>query len=260
MAQEYLVQRSIDNNFRVEPKDLAEYANTLREGKFDSHIVFDGPNGVGKSTAVHMTSKHMGGMELDNVVFPFMTHADFIDIITGGWDQNIWIDELGHFFPYKQSMSVEQTALFSAIEVARSHRNCFMSCCRDITRINNNYRNGKAAVVVKLLDREDKPASVEGVVLLGNPFMEMEDKFFLSQLAPTYSYEVMRRQLEALPSFIGYIFFGDSSKVLDKKLIAAYEKKKEEGIQYVRQYQHGRIDRKQLSFNTGQASLGDFQE
>lgn len=203
---------------------------------YNNYFLGDGPlvHNCGKSYSAMILAHEMGGFKADDFIMPYHDIPYFINKISHGEDQNIIVDELGTIFPYKQSMKTEVVNAFTAVEVARQNRNCLICCCRDITRIMNNFRNGKAQIVIQLLDRFPEEKLVVGVVLTGNPIFETEDKFGLSKIIPSYDFDFLRKQFENLQSFTGYIFFEDIHNygVKDAQ-IKAYKEMKQQGIEAV---------------------------
>lgn len=258
-AQQIIINASLKNHYSIPPAAIASYSYFLREHLMDSHIGYMGPNGVGKSMAVaSVLAETPDKIRAEDIIFPYIGVDDLIGRITSRSDRNFWLDEIGAFFPYKESMTRDQIELFKAIEVARSHRNAFHSCMRDVRRINNNYRNGKIALLIWLLDRDDDNPSTYAAVLLGNPFFETEDRFNLSMLGQTYDFNIMRKQIERLPSFVGYMHFSDVKRKVPKKMLDMYEAEKEAGIRFVGTRGMQRIAAKQDERDARQARLSEM--
>lgn len=223
----------------LEPSDITDMLKEFRDSELDAHPGVMGQNGLGKTMATFILAKYMGGVTMQDMVYPFNTHSELIEKIAKLKNHNIYVDELNVFFDYLGWNSKEQRALMNTIEVCRENCNIIFGCMRDYSRININYRNGKMNPLIWILDRvkANKEKGVEpysyGVVLLGNPFIQIEDKFFLSQLPPSYDYRVMRTMIERLPSFIGYIRFDNIDKHVDKDIIKTYRVFKEQGKQYM---------------------------
>lgn len=165
---ESLRAKSMSNGFELHPKDIAEATKLLREEEMDSHIGVMGQNGLGKSMATFILQKYCGGINLDSMLFPFTPVSKLIYLLSEKQNENIYIDELQIYFDYLGWNSLEQRALMQTIETNRANQNVMFGCCRDVTRINHNYRNGKIHTLIWLLDRitGKKPYSY-GVVLLG---------------------------------------------------------------------------------------------
>lgn len=231
-AMERLVDCSLAGGGYLKPKDLADYNLALRKHKFDSHTIFQGNNGMGKTMASFIVKSFMGELDIArDVIYPQTPVDEVISRITKEKNVNFMFDELSHLFPYKRSMESSQIALFSAIEVARANKNAFLGCCRDLSTINNNYRNGKAQVLVWMLDREDDCSLAS--VHLASPVSEIEDKFFIDHVQATYNYNHLIRQVMRLPSFIGFMEFDDVTKYVPQKTIDEYEAYKKAGIEFI---------------------------
>lgn len=243
----YLKEQSLKNDFEISPKDLADMTSEMRQQEMDAHIAIMGQNGLGKSMASFILQKHCGKISLDSMIFPFDSYEKIINILATREDENVYIDELNLFFDYMKWNSAEQHALMQTIETNRANKNVIFGCCRDIQRINLNYRNGKVHTLVWLLDRiTGKNPYSYGVVLLGNPFFQTDDKFYLSTLPPIYDYPTMRELIEQLPSFIGYIKFDNVNKYVPKSIIDKYKAQKKRGMEYMLELQNNNLIAKQI--------------
>jgi hypothetical protein len=249
-----LIYSSLTQGAELYPKDIAKFNKDLRLNKFDSHTIFMGQNGMGKTMAAFIVKSFMGKIDIArDVIYPQTPVGELVHRITTESNVNFLLDELAHLFPYKRSNEMSQVALFSAIEVARANRNAFLGCCRDILRINNNYRNGKAQLCVWLLDNNGD--SSFGAVLLGSPVFEMEDKFFISGVTATYDYMQMLRQIERLPSFIGFIEFPNVDKYITKSQLQEYEDLKRQGIEHL-----GEKNKRMLAFKQSKMERREINE
>lgn len=246
-CMEDLIGRSLSNGGMLRPEDLAAFNIGLRNAKYDSHTIFMAQNGMGKTMAALIVKSYMGKIDIRrDVIYPQTSVPELVGRITKEKGVDFLLDELAHLFPYKRSNESSQIALFSAMEVARANRNAFLGCCRDVLRINNNYRNGKAQLLVWLLDRDEE--SSYGSVHLGTPVFEMQDKFFISSVAATYNYAQMTRQIERLPSFIGYIEFGNVRKRISASQLSEYEELKKEGIEYLGMREQRKLNLQKAKF------------
>jgi hypothetical protein len=249
-----IIYASLSKGGMLEPKDIADFNKALRVNKFDSHTIFMGQNGMGKTMAAFIVKSFMGRIDiLRDVVYPQTPVSELLHRITTEKNVNFLLDELAHLFPYKRSNEMSQVALFSSIEVARANRNAFLGCCRDILRINNNYRNGKAQLCVWILDNNGD--SSFAAVLLGSPVFEMEDKFFISSVQATYNYEQMLRQIERLPSFIGFIEFPNVDRYISKSQLDEYEHLKQQGIEHL-----GERNRRMMAFRQSKNERRELNE
>ena len=257
-SMQLLIDASYKQGGTLEVQDIADFIKFLREHEQDAHVPFMGQNGSGKSIAAWIVNKRVGRFDLKkNMIFPYHPVQHLIQQITQRQGTSFQIDELGNFFPYKLSMSYDQIALFNAIEVARSNRNSFIGCTRDILRINNNYRNGKAQLLIWILDRNDKGSLA--VVLLGNPLFETEDKFMVSLIRPSYSLNDITQQIEKLPTFIGYLFFDDYHKYITDEEMNEYKRLKAKGMQAVSDQHQQRLNVRQAKENMLLKKFGDSQ-
>lgn len=249
-----IIYSSLTNGGMLEPAHIAKFNKELRTNKFDSHTVFMGQNGMGKTMAALIVKSMMGKIDIArDVIYPQTSVSELVSRITTESNVNFLLDELAHLFPYKRSNEMSQIALFSAIEVARANKNAFLGCCRDLLRINNNYRNGKAQLCIWLLDNNGD--SSFGAVLLGSPVFEMEDKFFISSVTATYNYEQMLRQIERLPSFIGFIEFPNVDRYVTKSQLEEYDDLKKEGIQHL-----GERNKRMLAFKQSKMERRELNE
>jgi hypothetical protein len=240
----YLIDCSKRQKGQLEVKDIGDFFKLLQEYELDAHGVVQGQNGYGKTIAALAINKSMGNFSFESgILYAYNTHKDAIEMLTHRMKEHLMFDELSHLFPYKMSMSMEQISLFSAIEVSRSHRNTLVGCCRDVLRINNNYRNGKAQILVWMLDRDEKGSFA--AVLMGNPLFETEDKFMISNVTATYQLSDLCQQIEQLPTFIGYVFFDHYTKYISEGEWRIYQKHKEQGILSAGKLYKDRIDTKE---------------
>lgn len=239
-----IIFKTYGNSRVVEQDFLIEYVQQMKDASYDVNMITMGQNGTGKSYAMHDIIHRAGGIKTENMIFPYHDTTYFIDRITKSHGENIWCDELTAFFPYRTSGSKEQTALFSAIEIARENRNWIIGCCRDARRINNNYRNGKCSIILWMMDHTDDPPSSEGAILLGQPYLEIEDRFYLNTIPPTFDLDVLKGEIQKLPSFLGWMFFDDITKTVPAETLAAYHREKTKGIEVYSDVKKAELKRK----------------
>lgn len=178
-------------------------------------------------------------------ISPLVEKLEFAKLILESQDRVFLIDELNAFFHYRTSMTKQQTLLLTAIERARANRNVFIGCVRDYEKLDINYRNGKAQLLIYLFDvvrdfetLQKMPDGNEffafrcsyGSVFVGNSSLEAEDKFFFHFLRGLPMAN-MKASAERLPSWVGNIIVFPYEKYgLKKKDIEAYEKMKRESL------------------------------
>jgi hypothetical protein len=151
------------------------------------------------------------------------------------------IDELRPFFDYKTHATAKQINLYNTLEIARSNRNVFIGASRNYQKLDNNYRNAKAQMLIYLFDKVLDFSKTDergfyptlfsyGMVFLANQIVEYEDKFLFSSLK---NLDIKRTKFfaERLPTFAGTIIVKDVRKygVTDEDL-RKYEEEKEKGI------------------------------
>jgi ABC-type dipeptide/oligopeptide/nickel transport system ATPase component len=218
----------------VKPESIVEYIQALQEHEYDAHVVIMGQNGNGKSMLLLELMKRLEPDSImnDNLLFAFNNTGNFIKMLKEKKKSVIGIDELKKFFHYREHSTTEQIVLTNMIEYARSNRLAVIGCCNDIRRINSNYRNAKVQMVIWLLDRydDDDIGKSYGLVFIGNPALEEEDKFRLNAFQNVYTFEQIRLIAESLPTFLGYMFVDDIRKIVSKEEIDTYLKKKNDGI------------------------------
>lgn len=230
------------------PKSIASFAKTLQLAKFDSHIIVCGQNGLGKSYVMLILAKEMlkmngfGGdfaageqQKLLNFYYAYHKRNDLISGIQGNKDAVMCIDELRTFFDYKRSMTREQNNLYNIMEVARSHNLIYIGCTRDMEKLDINYRNGKASLLIRLWDRvgnADITDYVYGSVFVGNPTIEMADKFMQTAFRGTTSIREALYIAQKLPTYVGMFVAKDIHLYgISDQDLRVYEELKELGIQ-----------------------------
>lgn len=224
--------------------DIVDFVQTLRENEFDSHIVIQGQNGTGKSYFMlallkkltqYNKNKDFLSVIKDNIFYSFNEVYEIIERLVEAEDQVFGIDEAKKFLHYKQSMTREQIVLINTFEYIRSKRNCLVSCANDVRRLNNNYRNSKAQVLIWFLDRfpnnEKRKIVSYGLVFIGLPSVEEVDKFMIDDIENVYNSEGIRVLAENKPTMVGYVLFEDIHKYLTEEEIKLYKELKNKGIQ-----------------------------
>lgn len=217
-----LKQKSASKNFLLSPKDIAESMHLLSKAQCDAHCIIAGQNGVGKSylmlaigkellklktgqKSINLINSHVKGEV--GMFFSYHSRADLSEFIANNEDSVILIDELKNFFDYRMTMTRQQNDLYNKLEYARSKRNSFIGCVRDYTKLDINYRNAKAEILIYLFDRvvdmkTFKTKCAYGYVFIGNASVEMEDKFQFSYIRG-YDMATTRALIETLPSWVG---------------------------------------------------------
>lgn len=242
-AQEKLKKTSLEKMGVLELEDIVEYIFFLQENKFDSHVIVQGQNGVGKSffmlafmkeLAKRKGIKDFQNVMRNNIFFSFHETKDVIKRIVEEENSVFGIDEAKRFLHYKLSMTFEQIQLINTFEYARSKRNCFIVCTNDVRRLNNNYRNSKAQLVIwfpdRLMKKEGRKIMNYAMVFYGLPSVEEEDKFLFEDLKGLYNSEGIRVACENKPTMVGYFLFNEIHQYLTDEEILLYDELKEKGI------------------------------
>lgn len=226
----------IQNRGVVDIQHIAQFVRDLQARQYDAHLVIMGNNGQGKSMLMLALMKLLDEKSIFNkqIVYAYDKTSRLIELLKNLNESVIGIDEGKKFFHYKQSMTTEQITLTNMIEYARENRNAFIVCANDIRRLNSNYRNAKVQMVVWLLDRfEGKKIKSYGLVFVGNPALEEDDKFLFNSFQNLYSFESIRLVAESLPTFYGYLFLDDIKKYVSEDELLLYNNEKRKGIQAV---------------------------
>lgn len=226
----------IENGGTVRIQNVVEFIRGLQHHEYDAHIVVQGQNGNGKSMLMLALLKSLdeNAIKDNKIVYAYDRTSRLIQMLRDFKKSAVGIDEGKKFFHYKQSMTLESIVLTNMIEYARENRNCFVVCTNDCRRLSNNYRNAKVQMVIWLLDRfEEGKTKSYGLVFVGNPAIEEEDKFMLNAFGNLYSFESIRCVAERLPTFYGYIFLDDIKNIVSEDEIKAYRQNKAAGIQKV---------------------------
>ncbi len=226
----------IENKGVVRIQNVVDFIRGLQHHEYDAHIVIQGQNGNGKSMLMLALLKSLdeNAIQENKIVYAYDRTSRLIQMLRDFKQSAIGIDEGKKFFHYKQSMTLESIVLTNMIEYARENRNCFVVCTNDCRRLSNNYRNAKVQMVIWLLDRfEEGKVKSYGLVFVGNPAVEEEDKFMLNAFGNLYSFESIRCVAERLPTFYGYIFLDDIRNIVSEDEIRAYRLNKAAGIQKV---------------------------
>ncbi|MEO0132702.1 MAG: ATP-binding protein, partial [candidate division WOR-3 bacterium] len=219
-------EEALKNNFVLTPKAIAEALLKFPKAEMDAHLVIGGQNGVGKSYLMLAIAKELLRLkgkdsnlvqayhdETLNFIFASMPKQIFANLITQTEERIFLIDELKPFFDYKLSQTKIQTHLYNAVEVARFKRHIFIGCARDYTKLDLNYRNAKAQMLIYLFDRvvsfNKRKNAYEtrftyGSVFASNISMEFEDKFMFSMIRG-YDMKTTRVLCEKLPTWVGHI-------------------------------------------------------
>ncbi len=254
---------SAKNKFSLSMEDIANFIIESQKCKLDAHVIVGGQNGMGKSylelalaktflNRIHQSASFAEAETAKKLQFFFSYHTrqDLVDAIKEKQHCVFVIDELKPFFDYKRSMSIEQTELYNTVEIARSHSNVFVGAARDYTKLDLNYRNAKAQLLIYLIDKVVDFKSFDsnglyktkftyGACFVGNPSLEYEDKFMFSALRG-YSMESTKYLAEKLPTWVGNIVCKDVSYYgVTPDDLALYEKEKEVGIKDYR-FKRGR--------------------
>lgn len=229
------IQKKVyESDGEVKPEFVVDFIRNLQNHEYDAHIAIMGQNGNGKSMLLLELMKRLdeNAIKNDNILYAFNSTSQLIKMLKEKRKTVIGIDELKKFFHYREHSTTEQIVLTNMIEYARSHQLAIIGCCNDVRRINSNYRNAKVQMVIWLLDRYDDNdiGKSYGLVFVGNPALEEDDKFKLEAFQNVYTFEQIRLIAEGLPTFLGYIFVEDIRKVVTEEEISTYLKRKEEGI------------------------------
>jgi hypothetical protein len=227
---------------------IVEFVHTLQEHEYDAHVAIMGQNGNGKSMLMLALMKLLDPSSItDNkIVFAYDKTSRLISLLKTSKAGVIGIDEAKKFFHYKQSMTTEQIVLQNMIEYARANRNAVIACTNDVRRLNNNYRNSKVQIVVWLLDRyENEDMKSYGLVFIGNPALEEDDKFMLNFVTGAQTFEQIRLIAEGLPTFYGYLFLDDIEKYVSKEEIEFYRVNKNKGIEDMATKFMSRLDKRE---------------
>lgn len=213
---------------------IRSFVTDLQEHEYDAHIVIMGQNGNGKSMLMLELMKLIDESSITkgHILYSFHKTQDLIRMIKSHKRTVIGIDEMKKFFHYRMHSTTEQIVLTNMIEYARSNNLAFIGCTNDIRRINNNYRNSKVQMVIWLLDRFDDSdiGKSYGLVFLGNPALEEDDKFQMNAFSNLYTFEQIRYVAERLHTFCGYLFVEDIGKHVTEEELRIYKQNKEEGI------------------------------
>lgn len=228
-----LENKIIENNGVVDIHYIADFIRELQQHEYDAHVCIMGQNGNGKSITMLALMKLLDENSIKNgqIVYAYDTTSRLVSLLRDMKSSVIGIDEAKKFFHYKLGMTTEQIVLTNMIEYARENKNAFIVCTNDIRRLNNNYRNAKVQLVIWLLDRfEDGDVKSYGLVFVGNPALEEEDKFQMNAFANLYSFESIRLVAEGLPTFFGYLFIDDIETYITPEELNMYRENKKKGI------------------------------
>ena len=245
---------SASNKYRITLDMIAKFIIETQKSRLDAHLIVGGQNGMGKSylqLALAKTFLKFNNHPLDfrtaemndKLQFFFAQHKreNLRDAIKDKHNCVFVIDELRPFFDYKRSMTIEQTELYNMVEIGRSHGNVFVGASRDYTKLDINYRNAKAQILIYLIDKVVDYSKLDGegcyqtlftygAVFCGNPALEHEDKFLFSTMRG-YSLETTKYLAEKLPTWVGNIVVENVAKYgVTKDDLTLYEKEKEIGI------------------------------
>jgi len=250
----FLRAASAKNGYRITLEMIADFIEETQRCKLDGHIIVGGQNGTGKSylqlalakvflRRVGLHTEFDMAVEEGTLDFFFAYHKreDLARAIKNNYRCVFVIDELRPFFDYKRSITSAQTNLYNLVEVARARNHIYIGASRDYTKLDINYRNAKAQVLIYLFDKVIDPNKIGndgfyltkftyGAVFVGNPALEYEDKFNFANLRG-YSMETTKYLAEKLPTWVGNIVVENVGKYgISDEDLAVYEAKKEMGI------------------------------
>lgn len=265
----YIKAASAKNKYRISPDMIVDFVLEAQRGHMDAHIIAGGQNGLGKSYLLLGVAKRF--LQRMNYNADFATaskegHLEFFfahhsreqlkEAIKTRKGCVFVIDELRPFFDYKRSMTKVQTSLYNTVEIARSNSNVYIGASRDYTKLDINYRNAKAQMLLYLFDKVVDSQRLDadgfyttkftyGAVFAGNPSLEYEDKFMFSQLRG-YSLETTKYLAEKLRTWIGNIVVENVEKYgVSPSDISFYNEQKEKGIQeFEKEYKQSRMTAK----------------
>lgn len=246
-AYSKLRARTRQNGGIVDLDFIIDYIYELQEKKFDAHTIICGLQGVGKSTLMlilmRLMLKKMGlppdfqeaeGINKLKFLYAYNTRAQFIKEITDKKLCVFGIDEIKTFFDHRRYAFSDQVNAYNMLEIARSHSNAYIGCTRELDKLLIDYRNAKCGLLIRLMDRVEYSGGlyVYGMVFVGNPAIEIEDKFMQEPLKMGLNFETTIGIAKRLPTFVGMLVAFDAKDygVTDAD-IALYETEKERGIQ-----------------------------
>jgi len=231
-------------------QEINELIKMLQVYENDCHVAIVGQNGSGKSYLMLMFLKdELKEKMLEHIIFAKHTTADITNFILHNTRTLLGIDELRQFFDYKKHASDEQNHLIGMIELGREKRIGIIGCVRDFKKITVNYRNGKVAVVIWIIDRF-KDGGSYAAVFVANPLIEGSDRFGFNTLSiGVVDFNQMRAELERLPTFVGYLKIPNIHEVLTDEEIALYKKEKQIAMAYANlKYHVDRYRKKKIEF------------
>jgi hypothetical protein len=242
------------NGYRITLDMIVDFILRAQKSKLDAHVLVGAQNGIGKSYLEMALAKcflkkinqppEFATAKANGKLSFFFSHNSREDLAESIKKNHLCvhvIDELRPFFDYKRSMTSKQTNLYNLVEIARSHGNVYIGASRDYMKLDNNYRNAKAQILIYLFDKVVDFNSVDkdgfyvtlfsyGAVFVGNPSLEHEDKFQFSNLRG-YSIETTKYLCEKLPTWVGNIVVEHVSTYgVTTDDIAVYEAEKERGV------------------------------
>lgn len=220
---------SVRETGECEINDIKKLITTLQSYEMDTHIVIAGQNGTGKSMLQLMIAKKILGKNyIPNFFMADKTTNDIIDFIHENENTCLFIDELNLYLSYKQHATGEQNHLINMLELGRSRRIALVGCIRDPRKISLNYRDGKMSVIIWVLDRFTDNTGGYAAVFVANPLVEGDDRFCINFLnIVSLDFNFMRKQMENLPSFIGYLKIPPIKLILDEAEIKFYKQNKD---------------------------------
>lgn len=242
---------------------ISRFVYKMIIAKYDAHVLFVGNNGSGKSMAMLVQMRSLAkvmGLSLSfkenetnskmKFVYAFHTREMFMRWIQENSKCIFGLDEIKTLFDYKRHQSKKQIDLYNTIEIARSHLNAYVGCTRDIDKVDNNYRNAKVQILIRIWDKvmdEQDPSKMlyaYGSVFVGNPAVEVEDKFMQWPLKSANSIPMAMKIAENLPTFVGMIVIKDVHEYgLTDEDIQVYEAQKEMGIAHNANQRTGNVGR-----------------
>ncbi len=245
----------INNRGCVKLDAIVDFITTLQRHEYDAHIAVMGQNGNGKSLLMLALMKKILERKnkknfLDNILYAHNTTSEFISLLKKLKDSVVGIDEGKKFFHYKLSMTTEQIVLTNMLEYTRCNRNAVIVCTNDVRRLNNNYRNSKIQMVIWLLDRfHEGKIKCYGLVFLGNPALEEEDKFCLNRFENLHTFESIRLIAESLQSFYGYFVLDDILNYITREELKKYHAEKMLGIKATAEAYMRKLEKKENTSN-----------